>query len=108
MFNIFHGSWFFGPVSMMGFGIFSLLAGTLGLVLLLLFIGLKGLALWHAAKRDEKWWFVALLIINTLGILELCYLFFVVGLWDKKNNYKTQNLDTEKPYSGPSDTNITK
>lgn len=35
----------------------------------------KGLALWKAAGRKEKWWFVALLVINTIGILEILYLF---------------------------------
>lgn len=33
-------------------------------------------ALWYAAKHDHKWWFVALLIINTLGILEILYLYY--------------------------------
>lgn len=37
----------------------------------------KGYALWTAAERREKWWFVALLVINTLAILEIAYLFFV-------------------------------
>lgn len=37
----------------------------------------KGLALWHSAQRDERLWFVALLIINTAGVLEIIYLFFV-------------------------------
>lgn len=44
-------------------------------------IALKGLALWHAARRSEKWWFIALLVVNTIGILELIYLYFVVGKW---------------------------
>lgn len=35
----------------------------------------KGFALWRAARRGEKGWFVALLVINTLGILEILYLF---------------------------------
>ena len=35
----------------------------------------KGLALWKAGTRREKWWFIALLIINTVGILEILYLF---------------------------------
>ncbi len=39
----------------------------------------KGLALWRAAKRADKWWFIAFLIINTLGILEIIYLFAVTG-----------------------------
>lgn len=36
---------------------------------------LKGYALWTAAKRGENIWFIVLLAINTLGILELVYLF---------------------------------
>ncbi len=35
----------------------------------------KGLALWKSARNDERYWFLALLIINTAGILELLYLF---------------------------------
>jgi hypothetical protein len=35
----------------------------------------KGLALWRAAKKSEKKWFILLLIINTVGILEILYLF---------------------------------
>ena len=31
-------------------------------------------ALWYAAKHDHKWWFIALLVINTIGILEILYL----------------------------------
>lgn len=40
----------------------------------------KGLALWHSARRGHYWWFVILLVVNTLGILEIIYLFFVAGL----------------------------
>lgn len=36
----------------------------------------KGLALWRAAQRQEVGWFVAILILNTLGILEILYLYF--------------------------------
>jgi hypothetical protein len=36
---------------------------------------LKGIALWKAAHNDDKWWFVALLILNTLGLLEIFYIF---------------------------------
>ncbi len=35
----------------------------------------KGLALWRAVKEDSRGWFVALLVVNTLGILEIFYLF---------------------------------
>lgn len=37
----------------------------------------KGFALWYSAKRNEKWWFIAFLIINTAGILEIVYIFFI-------------------------------
>lgn len=37
----------------------------------------KGLALWHASKKGQKIWFIAMFVINTFGILELIYLFFV-------------------------------
>lgn len=37
-----------------------------------------GLALWHAAKRGEKWWFILFLLVHTAGILEIIYLLAVV------------------------------
>jgi hypothetical protein len=36
----------------------------------------KGWALWRSAQRGQKWWFVALLILNTMGILPIIYLVF--------------------------------
>tara|TARA_Y100000310_G_scaffold261923_1_gene271459 strand:+ start:343 stop:540 length:198 start_codon:yes stop_codon:yes gene_type:complete len=35
----------------------------------------KAVALWKAAQRREKKWFVALLVINTLAVLEILYIF---------------------------------
>lgn len=40
----------------------------------------KGLALWHAAKRGQKVWFIVLLVVNTLGILEIVYLFWILKI----------------------------
>jgi len=54
---------------------FSMGAGWIALLLWSLFW--KGLALWHSARRREPWWFIALLIINTAGILEIVYLFLI-------------------------------
>ncbi len=34
----------------------------------------KGMALWHAARNSQRNWFIVLLVINTLGILEIVYL----------------------------------
>ncbi|GMU73825.1 MAG: hypothetical protein AMXMBFR44_0240 [Candidatus Campbellbacteria bacterium] len=40
----------------------------------------KGLALWHSAKRGQGWWFIILLVVNTVGILEIVYLFAIAKL----------------------------
>lgn len=43
-------------------------------VLVLWTVTIKGYALWHAARNSQQRWFIALLVINTLGILECIYL----------------------------------
>lgn len=42
----------------------------------------KGMALWKAARVGSKGWFIALLLINTVGILEILYL----HIFSKKEN----------------------
>ncbi len=37
----------------------------------------KGYSLWIASKNDSKKWFITLLIFNTVGILEIIFIFFV-------------------------------
>lgn len=36
----------------------------------------KGVALWKAARLADKWWFIALLVVNLAGLLEILYIFF--------------------------------
>ena len=36
----------------------------------------KGQALYRAARRSNRWWFIGLLLINTLGIMEILYLYY--------------------------------
>lgn len=36
----------------------------------------KGVALWKAAENKSKPWFVVLMLVNTVGILEIIYIFF--------------------------------
>lgn len=46
----------------------------------------KGLALWRAAKNDQKYWFIVILIINIFGIVEIAYLVWFAKknrFWDK-------------------------
>lgn len=37
----------------------------------------KGCALWIASKNNQKGWFFALLVLNTVGILEIIYIFYI-------------------------------
>lgn len=49
----------------------------------------KGLALWNAVKNSQRNWFLAILILNTMGILEIIYLF---GFAKKKFTLKTMKF----------------
>jgi hypothetical protein len=42
----------------------------------------KGVALWKASRNYQKGWFVALLIIQSVGVLEIIYL---IGFQKDKN-----------------------
>lgn len=37
---------------------------------------LKAIALWVAARKNSKVWFILLFLLNTIGILPLFYLFY--------------------------------
>jgi methionyl-tRNA synthetase len=37
----------------------------------------EGCAMWVAAKNNQKIWFWVILVLNTIGILEIIYIFFV-------------------------------
>ena len=36
----------------------------------------KGVALWRTAKNTHRAWFIAMLVLNTLAILEIIYIFY--------------------------------
>jgi methionyl-tRNA synthetase len=38
-------------------------------------LGWKGWALWRAARHTAKVWYIVLLLVNTLGLLEILYIF---------------------------------
>jgi hypothetical protein len=68
-------------------GIMRFIGANQLLVLLLLLAWIlpwKGWALWLAARRGEKGWFVLFLIVNTLAILEIIYIFAVAKRSEKK------------------------
>ena len=80
----------------MGYGLgMGIPAWSPAIILVLLWsLVWKGLALWHAGRRGDAVWFVVLLVVNTLGILEIIYLLFfaklkVNELFSKNNSSKT-------------------
>lgn len=50
----------------------------------------KGFALWRAAELKQKYWFIAILLINTLGILEIIYLFLIT------KDYKVEVIEEKQ------------
>jgi hypothetical protein len=84
----------FNYLGFMGGG-FSLMGGFGFIVFLLLvwtFIW-KGLALWKAARKGDKIWFVVLLVLNTLGLLEILYLYIFSERSLKISNENLEDLD---------------
>jgi hypothetical protein len=64
----------FGPAD--SFGLFmGAFFGLFMLALVIWTVYWKYHAIWHAVKHEHKWWFLALLLINTAGILEILYLY---------------------------------
>jgi uncharacterized membrane protein YagU involved in acid resistance len=50
--------------------------GTVFMIVLVVWSAVwKGLALWNAARDGSKPWFVVLFLLNTLGILEILYIY---------------------------------
>ena len=45
----------------------------------------KGVALWKAAQNSHKKWFIALLVLNTLAILEIIYIFYFAKKLQARN-----------------------
>lgn len=62
-----------------GYGDYSpFLFGGIGLIAIW-DLAWKGIALWRAARRKEQWWFLALLLVNSMGLLPIAYLM----IWGK-------------------------
>ncbi|HLD17802.1 MAG TPA: DUF5652 family protein [Patescibacteria group bacterium] len=47
----------------------------------------KGAALWKAARQGEKVWFVVLLLLQTVGVLEILYLFVFSKMKKEPKNF---------------------
>lgn len=77
------------PMLAASFGITPETFVALFIVMALWSIFWKGWALWIAAQNTHKVWFVILLVLNTLGILEIIYIFAVGKPAEKKRHPKT-------------------
>ena len=66
-------------------------------IILLWNVPWKGVALWKAARNRQKIWFILLLIVNTMAILEIIYLFIFCGSKEVKN--EDENGDEAKSVS---------
>ncbi|MBX4189838.1 DUF5652 family protein [Candidatus Parcubacteria bacterium] len=56
--------------------------GIVGVSIFLLLLAVwsifwKGWALWRAARKMDKLWFVILLLVNTAGILDIIYIYWI-------------------------------
>jgi hypothetical protein len=72
------------------------------LILVAVTITLKGYALWYAARAEQLYWFIALLVVNTAGILEIVYLLFFRPDAPYKQTVKSATTDTSSvPPSSP-------
>jgi methionyl-tRNA synthetase len=82
----------FGGMGLFGMGTFPFW----GIFPVLLWsLAWKAWALWLAARRGETVWFIALLFINTLGLLEIFYIFVIAKQNDKKDISKPKSNNVE-------------
>ena len=56
---------------------FSGLPSWLALMIVIWTIPWKAVALWKAARKNDKVWFIIILLVNTIGILEILYIFLI-------------------------------
>jgi hypothetical protein len=56
----------------------------------------KGFALWKAVKKNSLVWFVILFVVNTVGILEILYIFVFSKMGSKKVEKKEKPIIKKK------------
>ncbi|TSC69446.1 MAG: hypothetical protein G01um101466_43 [Parcubacteria group bacterium Gr01-1014_66] len=82
------------------FGLGDVLGLTIGAFFFVLILGWsliwKGFALWKAARLGHKPWFIVLLVVNTLGILEILY-YYIFSKWVEDNRKKRNEHPTSTP-----------
>ena len=86
--------------------IYETIAGYLGvslntLVIILAIVSIwsliwKGLALWKSARRRQIVWFIIFLLVNTVGILEILYIYVFSELRKSKQEPKKEKPKKKK------------
>lgn len=71
---------------------YAVLFGVLFILVALWILVWKGLALWKAAKKNSTIWFVLLLVINTVGILEILYYFWFSEMPSRQVSVKKKKI----------------
>lgn len=66
----------------------------------------RGIALWHSSQNEQKGWFVALLLLNTMGLLPIIYLIWfkpsdVTLVKEYKHEPKEQSVNVEDLIAKP-------
>jgi Family of unknown function (DUF5652) len=56
--------------------LFALLHSPLLPVLIVWELVWKGIGMWKAARHSQKAWYVMILVLSTIGILPITYIFF--------------------------------
>ena len=56
----------------------------------------KGVALWKAAKNGHNKWFIALLVLNTLALLEIVYIFYFSSKREKQGSDQSSYFSKPK------------
>lgn len=75
---------------------FSTDQGILFALSILWSLAWKGVAMWKAVKANHKTWYIALLVLNTLGILEILYIFIFNKMGKKENTAKAESGESKK------------
>ena len=44
----------------------------------------KGIALWKSSRKNQLAWFIVLLVVNTIGILEILYIYVFSEMGTRK------------------------
>jgi len=53
----------------------------------------KGMSMWKAAHQEKKYWFIVLLVLNTVGLLDIFYIYILPKLRKKEEDAVVVELE---------------